>query len=282
MNTDDLTPYRFYAGEEHQPFFWNGDAKAALFVHGFPGTPAEMRLLGRALNDDGWTVLGILLPGFGSDIQNIGHQSVDDWLATITNAVETLAAEHDKVVIIGNSLGAALSVSSAQNSAVEGLVLLSPFLRIDNRLIDAIFPILPHIKRNMRPFEKADFDDPQTRESIERFLTDIDLEDASVQETLRSLPLPLSAIGQVRKAGRLALRSADTVNQSTLILQGSHDDLAHPKFTRELARKLPQLTGYIELNGGHNLLDGNNDVRCAVLHFTRRFLHQLGNRRGVE
>jgi alpha-beta hydrolase superfamily lysophospholipase len=53
-----------FQGPEHLPFLWPGGQPAALLVHGFPGTPAEMRPLGEALHQAGWTAQGILLPGF--------------------------------------------------------------------------------------------------------------------------------------------------------------------------------------------------------------------------
>ena len=67
-----------FQGDEHQPFHWNGGQPAALLVHGFPGTPAEMRPLGTALHQAGWTVYGPLLPGFGPDIVTLFERdSVD-------------------------------------------------------------------------------------------------------------------------------------------------------------------------------------------------------------
>ncbi|MDV7390199.1 hypothetical protein RZS08_02545, partial [Arthrospira platensis SPKY1] len=53
-----------FAGPEHVTYTLRGGQPAALLLHGFPGTAAETRSLGQALNDAGWTVQGLLLPGF--------------------------------------------------------------------------------------------------------------------------------------------------------------------------------------------------------------------------
>ncbi len=37
----------------HQPFLWPGSTAAALLIHGFPGTPAEMRPLAETLQPMG-------------------------------------------------------------------------------------------------------------------------------------------------------------------------------------------------------------------------------------
>ncbi|MBC7194928.1 MAG: hypothetical protein H5U37_04655, partial [Caldisericia bacterium] len=47
----------------HEEFFFNSKENFALLVHGFPGTPKEMRDLGELLNQKGYDVKGILLPG---------------------------------------------------------------------------------------------------------------------------------------------------------------------------------------------------------------------------
>ncbi len=41
---------------EHHPFVLRGGSNAALFVHGFPGSPAQVRPLAEALRTRGWTV----------------------------------------------------------------------------------------------------------------------------------------------------------------------------------------------------------------------------------
>ena len=56
---------------DHEPFFFEGGTPAAVLIHGFPGTPLEMRPLGRELQEAGWTVHGIRLPGFGPELDQL-------------------------------------------------------------------------------------------------------------------------------------------------------------------------------------------------------------------
>jgi carboxylesterase len=44
-----------------EPFFYKGGTTGCLLVHGFTGTPDEMRPLGKHLSDNGFTALGIRL-----------------------------------------------------------------------------------------------------------------------------------------------------------------------------------------------------------------------------
>ena len=91
-----------FQGEEHRPFLLNGDRGAALLVHGFPGTPAEMRPLATVLNNAGWTTKGILLPGFGAEIETLGGRDPADWVESVRLAASALGdgqpnaqADHD-------------------------------------------------------------------------------------------------------------------------------------------------------------------------------------------
>jgi pimeloyl-ACP methyl ester carboxylesterase len=54
-----------FPGLEHQPFAEGDGPATAVLVHGFPGTPAEVRPLAAALVAVGWRVRAPLLPGFG-------------------------------------------------------------------------------------------------------------------------------------------------------------------------------------------------------------------------
>jgi carboxylesterase len=279
--SEHATTLRPYAGEEHRPFTWAGGPNAALLIHGFPGTPAEMQPIGRALRDNGWTVQGLLLPGFGPGIAELSRYRHADWLAAVLDSLAALRLAHDKVVLVGNSFGAALSLIAAAQSEVAGLVLFAPFWRADSALVDTFFPLIRLLKRELRPFEDADFDDPELRESVSRFLPDVDFDDADVQDALRSLSLPMSTLGEVRKTGRIAYRSAPDVSQKTLVFQGAGDEVARPHLARALARRLPNLAGYVEVAGAHDLVNGNSAAGDAVLSLTNRFLESLaGDQQG--
>ena len=53
----------------------------ALLLHGFPGTPAELRPLGQALAFAGVRAQAPLLPGFGPAMQRLGDVGAREWLA---------------------------------------------------------------------------------------------------------------------------------------------------------------------------------------------------------
>ena len=280
-------PLDAFADPVHQPFFLGGGGAAALLVHGFPGTPAEMRPLAEALHKEGWSVQGVLLPGFGSQLAEILERGYADWLEAVQQALQTLKRKYSPVLLIGYSLGGALALSAAVQDEPDGLVLLSPFWRLGTplqRLIGRLLrPILP---RYFRPLQKADFNDPELQRSLQNFFPDIDINDPEVQGWLRSLQVPISVIDQISKTGKQGYRSARSVDMPILVIQGAEDQLVRPEQTQMLAQRLtaPRLcsgpegshggiTRYLEIPGGHNIIDedepGWHRLEQALIEFGR-------------
>lgn len=273
--TVELRPFQ---GEEHQPFLWNGGAPAALLVHGFPGTPAELRPLAKSLHQQGWTVQGLLLPGFGQDIETLADQENAAWVAAIREALETMGKRHDPLLLIGYSMGAALSMQVAKELPPSGLVMLAPFRRLGTWWQQVIGMLLSPFFRQMRPFKKTDFSDPETRQNISKFLGGVDLDDPAVQQSLRELTLPTRVLGELHQAGRLGYRSASAIDVPSLVIQGTNDDVVSPKQTRALLQRLPKPMRYVEVEAEHDLLNPDKapwpQVEQAVLTFAQHMVSQ--------
>ena len=59
-------------------FYFKGNNTGVLLIHGFTGTPYEMRFLGEFLRDKGCTVRGILLKGHGTTLKDMRRCSYRD------------------------------------------------------------------------------------------------------------------------------------------------------------------------------------------------------------
>ncbi|MCB0133167.1 MAG: alpha/beta fold hydrolase [Caldilineaceae bacterium] len=252
--TNGLLPFQ---GAEHLPFHWEGDgSRLAIFVHGFPGTPAEMRPVADAMHARGWSVQGLLLPGFGADFLNLSGFSQADWLKAVHQAVHTArraAPAGQALILVGNSMGAALALQTAAALPVDGLLLLAPFWRVNLRLADLIFPVAARLVPRLRPFRKADFSDPRFRESVHQIMPDADLDDSEVQAAVREVVLPLSVLAQVRSVGHQGYRHARGVQAPVAIIQGKNDVIAHPTLTRQLAARISTVKMLRLVEGEHDI-----------------------------
>ncbi len=276
-----LAQLNAFPGEEHRSFYWNGGKAAALLIHGFPGTPAEMRPLAGLLHGQGWTVQGPLLPGFGPDIATLGERSAGEWVAAVRSALSDLSARHDPVLLVGHSLGGALAIQAAaaasQPPAVRppsGLILVSPFWKlVGGGPIRYVWPLIRRLFPEIRPFRlfKPDLDDPRVREGMNKFLPGIDLDDADVRRTIRDFAVPTRLVDQVVATGAGGYAAAPLVHAPVLVLQGRGDRTVRPELTSELVQRLAGQVSYHETAGAHdlNLPDGAGwpDVSRLVLDF---------------
>ena len=263
---------RAFAGDEHRPFLLVGGRPAALLVHDLPGTPAEMLPLGLSLQKAGWTARGVSLPGFGSDLGSLASRGAQDWLRCIDSSLCEMRRRHSPLLLIGFSLGGALAVVAASGAALDGLVLLAPLWRIASGLTHAAGALLrPFLSRYFYPLRQADFQDPGTRQFLRALAPGLDPEDPAIAAELRGLGVPVRLLAEAFASGNRSYRSAGRVRCPTLILQGSHDLLARPDFTRRLSCRFSEPARYLELPAGHRLLAERGpcwaEVERAVLEF---------------
>ena len=108
-----------------EPFFMPGGRTGCLLVHGFTGTPYEMRWLGEQLHGEGYTVLGVRLSAHATQPRDMTRARWRDWLISIEDGWHLLSENVDQVVIIGLSMGGVLSLLFAAHYPVAGVVAMA-------------------------------------------------------------------------------------------------------------------------------------------------------------
>ena len=144
------------------PFFLEGGrSSGVLLIHGFTGSPPEMRLVGDYLHERGYTVSGPLLPGHGTTVQDMNRCTWRDWADHIEGAYQTLGARCDKVFVGGLSMGTLLTLNlAAGHPEVPGVVLYAPAARVSNRLI-YLTPVMKHVLPVWHDSGESDLGDPE-------------------------------------------------------------------------------------------------------------------------
>jgi pimeloyl-ACP methyl ester carboxylesterase len=226
----------------------------------------------------------VLLPGHGPDIDELPERHYEDWLATVEQALETLQGQHSPVLLIGYSMGGALSTVAATRHPPDALVLLAPFVHLVSPLLGRAWTILrPLLPRYVRPFKRADLSNSHLRASIAEVMPDLDLDDAETQAMVRQMALPVTIPFQLYRSGLQGLKHTKAVEAPTLVVQGDHDDVARPQFTRRLVRRLANVVGYVELDAGHRLVYTSEKnwprVEREVLDFADSTLETWPSRR---
>jgi carboxylesterase len=108
-----------------EPFFFPGGPVGCLLVHGFTGTPFEMRSLGQFLHAEGYTVLGVRLSGHATSLEDMIRMRYWDWLASVEDGYHMLSGHCEKIFVMGLSMGGVLSLTQAARLPFQGVVAMS-------------------------------------------------------------------------------------------------------------------------------------------------------------
>jgi carboxylesterase len=102
------------------PFDFDGGDGAdvgVVCVHGFTGTPYEMRFLGGALSRAGFSVRGFVLPGHGTSVAELDRTRWQDWAAAVEREIDAMLDRGKRVAVVGQSLGGLLALHAAATTA---------------------------------------------------------------------------------------------------------------------------------------------------------------------
>ncbi|MFW6074590.1 MAG: alpha/beta hydrolase [Chloroflexota bacterium] len=264
----------WFEGAEHEPFQFGDGDHAVLLIHGFMGTPAEMRPFGHALADAGFTAAGMLQPGFGPDIAWLASLTAEQWIEAALAAFDRLAAEHEWTSIVGYSMGAPVALQVAAARRVERLVLIAPLWKLlggDPKL--KLLPLVRRLVKRVQPFKPDDLADPDVQNYIASSFPEVDLSEPRNREFIaEQMTLPTATIDEVRKlAARAPQCIREIVATPTLVIQGISDQSVRAAHTRRLLQEFSGPLTYIQIPGDHLLtMDGKETwavVRDQVLSF---------------
>ncbi len=125
-----------------EPLFIEGDKTGILLLHGFTGSPYEVKELGEQLGKKGYTVSIPLLKGHGTTPADLLNCRWYDWFEDSKKALFKLRKTCNTVIAVGLSTGASLALHLAAHYQLEGVAALSPALFLKNKS-SVILPYLP-------------------------------------------------------------------------------------------------------------------------------------------
>lgn len=149
--------------EQLQPFRIRGGTRGCLLIHGFAGTPPEMRGLGEFLAARGYDVMGPLLAGHGLTPEAMASTRWPDWARSAEAAYDALRRDCHDVFVAGQSLGGSLALHlAATRPEVKGVITMgamaSPIFFRDWRI--KVIHGLKYVVRWHIPPDDSDLGDP--------------------------------------------------------------------------------------------------------------------------
>jgi carboxylesterase len=192
------------------PFFLEGGPVGVLLIHGFTGSPPEMRLVGDYLHQRGFTVSGPCLPGHRTTVEDLNRRRWSEWAGYVDGALADLQAHCQLVFVGGLSLGALLTLYlAAHRSDLAGAIVYSPAIMVSDRRSHLV-PVLKYLIRQL-PKPEDDLTDPQA--SLRLWSYDM---------------YPIPAAHEVTKFIKQVKRLLPQVNCPLLIIYSTEDQTIHP------------------------------------------------------
>ncbi|MGD8760025.1 MAG: alpha/beta fold hydrolase [Anaerolineales bacterium] len=218
-----------------EPFLFPGGRIGCLLIHGFTGTPKEMRGLGEHLAEQGHTVLGIRLTAHATKLEDMLRSRWQDWLASAEDGCYLLQGMTEKAVVMGLSMGGVLAMLIGAHHPVSGIVAMStPYaLPPDPRLIF------------VRPLSK-----------LVRYISkgESDWRDAQSEGTHLDYPAyPLHGIAELRDLMPAMQSRLARITAPVLLIHSKADTSVPPSNVERFAQALTSCKKSIEWveNSGH-------------------------------
>jgi carboxylesterase len=102
-----------------------GTGPALLCLHGFTGTPYEVRYPAEVLARRGFACFGPALPGHCETPEKLNHTRREEWVEASLAHFDQLAATHSRVYLMGLSMGALLGLWVCTRRQVPGALILA-------------------------------------------------------------------------------------------------------------------------------------------------------------
>ena len=135
--------------ELNKAFCYAGGEIGVVLVHGFTGSPFDLKPMGEFLSQRGLTVSGVRLQGHGTRHQALRLTNRFDWYYSLKRVIDELRPKVKKIFLVGFSMGGNLTLLFTKlEKGIDGLVLINtPIYTKPGRLMFWFIPFIKNFKK---------------------------------------------------------------------------------------------------------------------------------------
>lgn len=221
--------------------------KSVIMIHGFMGSPYDVKGLAENLQRDGFRVVVPVMPGqsFSTPAVERGRFRSDfyiDWLSSIVQKETALTGKAP--ILIGFSMGGTLATVVAHNSQIDKLVLIAPFFNLPqtgdcvwtvSKYLSCLVPLVPKLS-------KGRINSP---DGYEKYIPG-------------SYIISLSAFNNLGELAQKASSCASKIKTETLIVLSQNDHVASAKKTVSLFSNMANVS-IVTYNSSDHILTYDYD-----------------------
>lgn len=267
-------------------FHLPGGHSGVLLIHGLTGTPTEMRLIGKGLNRNGFTVYGMQLAGHCGDEADLLRTGWHDWYRSVREAADRLRREVDHLFVAGLSMGAllALKLAADQPDEVDGVGLYGTTFFYDGWTIPWIGKLsflLPLVVGlgfgHSRKFYEC-FPYGIKDERIRQRIAGSMLSGDSAEAGLAGNPWP--SLAEFYRLSFRVRRQLHRVRTPCLVVHAKEDDVASLKNVRMVVRGVSGPVETVLLENSYHMITVDQE-RDKLIERSTRFFNQVAATRFV-
>jgi carboxylesterase len=188
-----------------KPFTFESGPRAVLLLHGFTGSSADVRMLGRFLEKKGYTCHAPQYKGHGVPPEELVHTGPEDWWQDVMEGYEFLKSKgYEEIAVAGLSLGGVFSLKLGYTVPVKGIIPMCAPMYIKSEEV-----MYEGVLAYAREYKKFEGKSPeQIEQEMEEFKK-------TPMKTLKALQ---QLIADVRQ-------NVDMIYAPTFVVQARHDNM---------------------------------------------------------
>jgi len=260
MIQEQKKEFRGIEGVAHkaQPFsIKSGSRILIMLIHGFTGTPYDLRILADFLASNGYDIEVPLLSGHGGNAVRLLNTRHKDWVQSVETILEQKIKEYDKVFLIGYSFGSNIALHLATKyPQIAGIITLGIPIFMRNEL--QIRFLLPLAKIFKKTYRKRWMSEEITKEWAE-------------QGRHTHIPIP-NIISFYNFIDNHTKRELNQVESPVLVIHSRDDLISHPRGSEFLFKELTVVDKHLFILNKQDHNPVHNTRRDFIFSKTLQFI----------
>lgn len=247
-----------------KPFFYQGNQRAVLLLHGLTGTPQDMKRMGQYLHQQGYSCYGPIYEGHGLGAEALLKTEPNQWFQDAVGAYKHLQEQgFEQIAVIGHSMGGIFTLALAE--------------QLRSHRIDAAAE-LKGLVTMCSPVQKRNHAELANRVvAYGKQYKELQRKDASMIEfEVHKLEQQnMDMLGQISDISAQAGYDLNQIDVPVFVVQGDQDGETYRRAARRIFSGAHTVRKYIKFyeNSGHFIMYGKD--KDQMHEDVTRFLNSL-------
>jgi carboxylesterase len=246
-------------------YLFNTDSRLGIYlIHGFSSSTFEVKKLADYLGKQGYKVKADNLPGHGTTVNDCNLTKFSEWLSFVEQGLAEMYSTCDKVIVVGVSMGAVLSLHLGSLFSVDGIISASAIFKFKNEFNVRVINRLFHSIKKVVPKQSTFNPDNVKARKIQFYGYNY---------------YPLSALNEMRKMLDKIKPKLHKIKSPILLMHSTIDQTAPIENFYIIKNNLTtkKLQTLVLHKAGHNIYDTELEDKKLIFNTIDTFINEIFN-----